>query len=66
MQFSAGMVERDYFKERTKFAQYRMKNRTVWEIAIAAATFFLLLELPGISSANVYACNVIVPTIICY
>ncbi len=34
MQFSAGMVERDYFKERTKFAQYRMKNRTVWEIAI--------------------------------
>lgn len=65
MQFSAGMVERDYFKERTKFAQYRMKNRTVWEIAIAAATF-LLLELPGISSANVYACNVIVPTIICY
>ena len=42
MQFSAGMVERDYFKERTKFAQYRMKNRTVWEIAIAAATFFII------------------------
>ncbi len=40
-QFSAGMVERDYFKERTKFAQYRMKNRTIWEIAIATATFFI-------------------------
>lgn len=41
MQFSAGMVERDYFKERTKFAQYRMRNRTIWEIAIATATLFI-------------------------
>lgn len=26
MQFSAGMVEREYFKERTDFAEYRMKT----------------------------------------
>ena len=41
MQFSAGMVEREYFKERTDFAEYRMKNRTIWEIA--AATVILLM-----------------------
>ena len=41
MQFSAGMVEREYFKERTDFAEYRMKNRTTWEIA--AATVILLM-----------------------
>ena len=35
MQFSAGMVEREYFKE------HRMKNRTIWEIA--AATVILLM-----------------------
>ena len=36
MQFSAGMVEREYFKERTDFA-----DRTTWEIA--AATVILLM-----------------------
>ena len=41
MQFSAGMVEREYFKERTDFAEYRMKNRTTWEIA--AATVIVLM-----------------------
>ena len=40
MQFSAGMVEREYFKERTDFAEYRMKNRTIWE---TAATVILLM-----------------------
>ena len=42
MQFSAGMVERDYFKERSNFAEYRMKNRTIWEIAVASVIFLLL------------------------
>lgn len=42
MQFSAGMVERDYFKERSNFAEYRMKNRTIWEIAVASVIFLIL------------------------
>ena len=42
MQFSAGMVERDYFKERSKFAEYRMKNRTTWEITIASVIFLII------------------------
>ena len=42
MQFSAGMVERDYFKERSKFAEYRMKNRTTWEIAVASIIFLII------------------------
>ena len=42
MQFSAGMVEREYFKERTDFAEYRMKNRTTWEIAAATVTLLMI------------------------
>ena len=42
MQFSAGMVERDYFKERSKFAEYRMKNRTIWEIAVATVILLII------------------------
>ena len=42
MQFSAGMVEREYFKERTDFAEYRMKNRTIWEIAAATVIFLMI------------------------
>lgn len=42
MQFSAGMVERQYYKERTDFAEYRMKNRAVWESVVATAIFLML------------------------
>ena len=41
MQFSAGMVERDYFKERSKFAEYRMKNRIFWETTVICGIFIL-------------------------
>lgn len=47
MQFSAGMVERDYFKERSKFAEYRMKNRTTWEITIASVIFRFFVKFGG-------------------
>lgn len=42
MQFSAGMVERDYFKEQSKFVEYRMKNRIIWEIAVATVIFLII------------------------
>lgn len=45
MQFSAGMVEREYFKEQSAFAEYRMKNRTVWESVI----ILIVLLLAGIT-----------------
>ena len=41
MQFSAGMVERDYFKERSNFAEYRMKNRIFWETTVICGIFIL-------------------------
>ena len=54
MQFSAGMVERDYFKERSKFAEYRMKNRTIWEIAVA--TVILLIIGVAYYESMAFAC----------
>lgn len=41
MQFSAGMVEREYFKEQSDFAEYRIKNRTIWEVAIIVVTLLI-------------------------
>lgn len=41
MQFSAGMVEREYFKEQSAFAEYRIKNRTIWEVAIITIALLL-------------------------
>ena len=37
LQTSAGMVERDYYREQTAFADYRMQNRRTWERVVAAA-----------------------------
>ena len=34
MQVSAGITEKEYFQEQSAFAEYRMKNRTIWEIAV--------------------------------
>ena len=65
MQFSAGMVERDYFKERTKIRPIQNEKPDCLGNSYSSRYLFII-ELPGISSANVYACNVIVPTIICY
>lgn len=42
MQFSAGMVEREYFKEQSDFTEYRMKNRIIWEIATSAIVFLII------------------------
>lgn len=42
MQFSAGMVEREYFQEQSAFAEYRMKNRIIWEIAVASIILFFI------------------------
>ena len=44
MQFSAGMVEREYFQEQSAFAEYRMKNRTTLEI-ISISIIILLLGI---------------------
>ena len=37
LQTSAGMVERDYYREQAAFADYRMQNRRTWERVVAAA-----------------------------
>lgn len=42
MQFSAGMVEREFFKEQSDFSEYRMKNRMTWEITIAILVLFII------------------------
>lgn len=42
MQFSAGMVEREYFKEQSGFTEYRMKNRIIWETATAATVLLII------------------------
>lgn len=42
MQFSAGMVEREYFREQAAFAEYRMKSRTAWEIGAASILFLFI------------------------
>ena len=45
MQFSAGMVEREYFQEQSAFAEYRMKNRTILEIS----SIIIVILLSGIA-----------------
>lgn len=45
MQFSAGMVEREYFQEQAAFAEYRMKNRTILEIS----SIIIVILLSGIA-----------------
>lgn len=42
MQFSAGMVEREYFQEQSAFAEYRIKNRTILEISAIVIVVLLL------------------------
>lgn len=42
MQFSAGMVEREYFQEQSAFAEYRIKNRTILEISAILIVILLL------------------------
>ena len=42
MQVSAGITEKEYFQEQSAFAEYRMKNRTIWEIAVASVIFLIL------------------------
>ncbi|MBD3591999.1 lipopolysaccharide assembly protein LapB [Bacteroides sp. GM023] len=42
MQFSAGMVEREYFQEQSAFAEYRIKNRTILEISAIVIVILLL------------------------
>ena len=43
LQASAGMIERDYFRERSAFADYRMQNRRMGERLVAAVVLLLLL-----------------------
>ena len=38
---SAGMIEREYFRERAAFADYRMRSRRIGEIAAAALVLLL-------------------------
>ena len=45
MQFSAGMVEREYFQEQSAFAEYRMKSRTILEIS----SIIIVILLSGIA-----------------
>ena len=42
LQTSAGMIEKEYFRERAAFADYRIQNRRTWESVIAAAVVLLL------------------------
>lgn len=41
MQFSAGMIEKEYFQERSAFSEYRMKNRVFWEVTVICGIFLL-------------------------
>lgn len=41
LQASAGMIEKDYFRERSAFADYRIQNRRTWESVIALAIILL-------------------------
>lgn len=41
LQTSAGMIEKEYFRERTAFADYRMRSRRIGEIAVAAVALLL-------------------------
>lgn len=42
IQFSAGMVEREFFQEQSAFAEYRIKNRTILEISAIVIVILLL------------------------
>ena len=42
LQGSAGMIEKEYFRERTAFYNYRLQSRRTWELAIFGAAFLLL------------------------
>ena len=45
MQFSAGIVEREYIQEQSAFSEYRMKNRTILEIS----SIIIVILLSGIA-----------------
>lgn len=42
LQGSAGMIEKEYFRERSAFYDYRLQSRRAWEIAIVVAVLLLL------------------------
>lgn len=42
LQGSAGMIEKEYFRERSAFYDYRLQNRRTWEITIVVAALSLL------------------------
>ena len=46
LQTSAGMIEKEYFRERTAFADYRMRSRRIGETA--AAVILLLVVAAGV------------------
>ena len=46
LQTSAGMIEKEYFRERTAFADYRMRSRRIGEAA--AAVILLLVVAAGV------------------
>ena len=47
LQASAGMIERDYFRERAAFADFRMQNRRLGE-GVVAADELLVLVIGGV------------------
>ena len=47
LQTSAGMIEKEYFRERTAFADFRMQIRRTWE-RVVAGTLLLLLGIAGL------------------
>lgn len=42
LQTSAGMIERDYFRERSAFDDYRMQNRRMWERVVGVAIIVVI------------------------
>ena len=46
LQTSAGMIEKEYFRERAAFADYRIENRRDWE-RVVAVTVLLVLGIAG-------------------
>ena len=42
LQASAGMIEKEYFRERAAFADYRIRNRRIREIAVSGIALLLL------------------------
>ena len=43
LQTSAGMIEREYYRERAAFADYRMQIRRTWEHVVTGTVLFVLL-----------------------